>query len=94
MSRKKEYAIHIEGRDPILLKKSKVRILYSELLLSNFSYSHYLALVFQVQIGRHTSNDIVINNIKVSRFHANISVLEDNVFIEDLKVSIWKKTIF
>ena len=38
----------------------------------------------EIKIGRHSDNDIVIDNIKVSRYHARLIKENDNWFIEDL----------
>ncbi len=38
----------------------------------------------EIKIGRHSDNDIVIENIKVSRYHARLIKENDNWFIEDL----------
>ncbi|NNL19740.1 MAG: FHA domain-containing protein [Ignavibacteriaceae bacterium] len=41
----------------------------------------------KINIGRSSDNDLVINNIKVSRKHARLEKVEDEWFVEDLKSS-------
>lgn len=46
----------------------------------------WLVFFFQTKIGRHTSNDIVLAETRVSRFHVEIVVINERIFLIDKKV--------
>lgn len=47
---------------------------------------HDWFFIFQTKIGRHTSNDIVLAETRVSRFHVEIVVINERIFLIDKKV--------
>lgn len=64
--------------------------------LNNFQKSQKCSIMYKgkkvpivgkITIGRDKSNDIVLENLLISRFHAEIQKIKDDYFVHDLNSS-------